>query len=440
MIGRLTAGAALALAVIAVTVILVSSGSTYQVKAIFQNASQIVNGDEVQVAGNPVGTVSHIALTPNGQAELTLDINSSTYDPLHSGTTATVRESSLTGIANRYVDLNMGSGSAIPSGGIIGTQHTTSEVDLDELFNTLDAPTRKGLQDVFQGSAAEYANQGASAQLAWQYLNPAIATASVLFGELNRDTGNFTNFIVKSGNLLSDIGQRQGDLSGLIAHLATTTQALAAQRGALGQSIQRLPGFMRLTNTTFVNLRSALDDVTPLVNVSKPVTPKLQQLLLQLKPLAQDAVPTVQDLANIVSRPGTSNDLTELTRLGVPLAAATVRDIRVNGKVRPGAFPESTTSLNQSTPELATARPYAVDVTGWFDGFSHPGTSDAQGGTNRIAALVPTANLDVLAKPGPNQTIQTGLGDRCPGSMERGALYFPEPGYPCNPNQKPTGS
>src|SRR5205085_1567142 len=101
--------------------------------------------------------VSNIALTPNGQAELTLNINDSHYNPLRQGTQATVRESSLTGIANRYVDLDLGpgNGAKIADGGVIGTKHTTSEVDLDELLNTLDAPTRKGLQDVFQGSASE---------------------------------------------------------------------------------------------------------------------------------------------------------------------------------------------------------------------------------------------------------------------------------------------
>ncbi len=70
---------------------------------------------------------------------------------------------------------------------------------------------------------------------------------------------------------------------------------------------------MALADTTFVNLRNALDDITPLVNVSKPVAPKLQQLLVQLRPLAQDSVPTVRDLSNIISRPGAYNDLTELT-------------------------------------------------------------------------------------------------------------------------------
>ena len=103
---------------------------------------------------------------------------------------------------------------------------------------------------------------------------------------------------------MTDIAQRRSDLSGLIQHLSTTTDALANQNVALGQSIQRLPGFMRLANTTFVNLRNALDDVKPLVDDSKPVAPKLQKLLVQLKPLAENAVPTVRDLANIVSRPG----------------------------------------------------------------------------------------------------------------------------------------
>jgi phospholipid/cholesterol/gamma-HCH transport system substrate-binding protein len=458
LIGRVAALAAVAIAIVAVVVILLSGGSSYQVKAIFTNASQLVTGDQVQVAGNSVGSVSKITLTPSGQAELTLTINNSTYEPLHQGTDATVRLTSLSGIANRYVDLRLGSGTAakIPNGGVIPTSDTTSAVDFDQLFNTLDGPTRKGLQNVIQGSAAQYANAGQKAQAAWQYLNPAVASSSLLFRELNRDTSKFTNFIVKSGNLVSDIAQRQSDLSGLVQHLNTTTQALAAQHTALGQSLQRLPGFMRLANTTFVNLRSALDDLQPLVDASKPVAPKLQKLLEQLKPLAEDSVPTVRDLSDIIKKPGADNDLIELTRLGVPLAQATVRDTKANGKTRPGAFPISTTALNDSTPELATARPYAVDLTGWFEGYTHPGTIDANGGASRIAPVVglgsiENGSLNIFSSllnilPGSSdrlnfaqQSLTTGQGDRCPGSMERGALFYPESGFPCNPNEVPTG-
>jgi phospholipid/cholesterol/gamma-HCH transport system substrate-binding protein len=484
VIGRIAAIAAVAVALVAVAVVLLSGGSSYQVRAVFSNASQIVSGDLVQVSGSSVGTVSNISLTSNGQAELTLNITSKNFQPLHQGTQATIREVSLSGIASRFVDLHPGPGSnpKLAQNGVIPTSSTTSEVDLDEVFDTLNGPTLKGLQDVFQGSASQFKGAGKKAQAAFAYLNPSIAATSALFRELNRNTGQFTNFIVKTSKLVTDVSTRSADLSGLVSHLSTTTQALAKEQTPLAQSLQRLPGFMRLANTTFVNLRSALDDLKPLVDDSKPVAPKLQKLLVQLRPLARNSVPTLNDLSDIIHRPGADNDLIELTKLGVPLAAATVRNINVDGKVRPGAFPQSTTALQESTPELATARPYAVDLTGWFEGYTHPGTIDANGGASRIAPVVGIGSIEngalnllptftdptlrsILAfgglggvlgtgggsgggsgtTPGSGTTsnsqglLVTGQGDRCPGSMERGAVYYPESGFPCNPSEVPTG-
>jgi phospholipid/cholesterol/gamma-HCH transport system substrate-binding protein len=450
VIGRVVAVATVVVAIVVVVVVVLGGGRSYQVHAIFENASQIVSGDQVEVAGNGIGTVSNISLTPNGQANLTLNITNSTYQPLYRGTLATVRAVSLTGIANRYIDLRLpGAGAPkIPNGGTIPTQSTTSAVDFDELFNTLNGPTRRSLQNVIQGSALEYQGEGKLANTAWQYLNPAIASSSMLFAELNKNTTQFTKFIVQTANLVSDISQRSSDLSGLVSHLSTTTQALASRRTALGQSIQRLPSFLALADTTFVDLRTALDDLTPLVNVTKPVTPKLRALLEQLKPLAQDAVPTVRDLSKIVNKPGASNDLTDLVKLSVPLAASTVKPVNVNGKVRPGAFPQSTTALNQSTPELNIARPYAVDLTGWFEGYSHPGFYEATGIDNRVEVDInafsdQTGTLTLLNPifQGLNQSglLVSGQGDRCPGSMERGGLFYPGPGFPCSPSEVPTG-
>ena len=342
LIGRVAAIAAVAIAIIAVAVILLQGGSSYTVKAVFVNASQIVSGDLVEVSGNSIGTVSDISLTPQGQAQLTLDITNSQYQPLRQGTQATVREASLSGIANRYVDLRLGpaTGAAIRSGGTLPTTETTSAVDLDQLFNTLDAPTRKGLQDVIQGSASQYSRQGKA--IAGRLAVPQPGNRVLEHAVQQRSTatpGGLRTSSSSPANLVSDVAQRSADLSGLIQHLSSTTEALAAQRTALGQSLQELPPFMRLANTTFVNLRSALDDVTPLVDASKPVAPKLRKLLEQLKPLAEDSVPTVRDLSNIVSRPGAYNDLIELTKLGVPLAGATVRTINANGQQRSRRVP-----------------------------------------------------------------------------------------------------
>jgi phospholipid/cholesterol/gamma-HCH transport system substrate-binding protein len=487
LIGRVAALGAVCIAVVVVGILLLGSGSTYSVKAIFTNASQIVKGDQVEVAGNSIGSVSNIALTPNGRAELTLTISQSQFTPLHEGTQAIIRQPGLSSVAARYVDLNLGAanGRAIPSGGILDQTSTQSEVDLDQVFNALNGPTRKGLQNVIQGSAASYAGRGKQAQLGYEFLNPAIASSSLLFEQLNRDTAKFTRFIVNSSNLVTTLAERQSDLSGLVSHLSTTFSALSAQQNALGESVQRLPPFMRLANTTFVNLRNSLVDLTNLINATKSVSNplpgyprgKLYALLQQLEPLAIDAVPTVKNLAGVISKPGPGNDLIDLNHLSVPLAQATCGNqpkgqspqcsgndtFFVDGAQRQGAFPVSANALNQSVPELAVARPYAVDLTGWFEGYSHPGVYDANGAVSRIAPVVgvgsvqngalnilgsnPLSNLltDATGRQAfANSVLTTGQGDRCPGSMERGptagtSATQVESGFPCNPSEVPTG-
>jgi hypothetical protein len=71
------------------------------------------------------------------------------------------------------------------------------------------------------------------------------------------------------------------------------------------------------------------------------------------------------------------------------------------------------------------------------------GVGSIQNGTlNLLPAFLQTALRQLLAfgSPGGNGGIlTTGQGDRCPGSMERGAVFYPESGYPCNPSQVPTG-
>ena len=91
MPGRVAAVAAVSIAVVVVAVIVLCGGSGYQVAAIFPDASQIVNGDQVEVAGNSVGSISNIALTRSGQAQITFSVSNSNYTPLHQGTQATVR-------------------------------------------------------------------------------------------------------------------------------------------------------------------------------------------------------------------------------------------------------------------------------------------------------------------------------------------------------------
>jgi phospholipid/cholesterol/gamma-HCH transport system substrate-binding protein len=460
VIGRAAAIAAVLVAAVAVVVLLLGSGgNNYTVKAEFLNASQLVKGNLVQVSGREVGKVKSISLTDNGLAVLTLSVTGG-YAPLREGTKAVVRASSLSGIANRYIDLTLGpaNGKSIPSGGRIDPSHTTTAVDLDEIFNIFGPRERKALSGVIRGSATQYAGRGDQANKGLLYLNPSIASTTALFSELNRDTPTFKRFITANAKLVTDVAQRSDDLSGVIDHLATTVNALGNQRDALADAISQLPDFMRRANTTFVNLRATLDDLTPLVNESKPVAKKLRPFLAELRPLAEDARPTVRDLANLIKKAGPNNDLIDLTNSNVPVRDIAIGPVQANGASREGAFPASVKALSSSTPELSSARPYAPDLIGWFDDFSHSGVQDALGGVSRVALyanlftlvnnLPNIADLSLLTNPalraaGFASTAVTGQNNRCPGSMERPAPDNSNPFVPsdvrCDPSQMPLG-
>jgi phospholipid/cholesterol/gamma-HCH transport system substrate-binding protein len=422
-IGRVAAVGAVIAAIVLVALVLFGGAGVggYKVKARFLNAGQLVKGNPVQVGGVPVGSVGGIEITDDGHAEVELKIDGD-HAPLRRGTRAEIRQFSQSGLANRYVDLSLPphSDDEIPDGGVIDTDNTVTQVDLDELYNTLDAETRRSLQGFFKGSADQWRDMADEANAGFVYLNPALSTSRRLFNELTRDTPLLQRFLVDSSEAVTALAERRDDLAGLIGNLNDTTRALGSQKEALAESIGRLPPFMRRANTTFVNLRSTLDEVDPLVEASKPVAKRLGPFLSQARAFAADAEPTVRDLSVTISRSGRANDLINLVQTFPPLAdiatATKERTFAPGGKAYPvgetrGAFQESVDALKGGAGEIGFARPYTTDFLGWFDDFSTTGGGfDALGATARgFITMAPFLHKDSLAFK---------QYKRCPGSAE----------------------
>jgi phospholipid/cholesterol/gamma-HCH transport system substrate-binding protein len=425
-VGRVAAFGAVLAAAVLVGFVLFGGGHSYTVNALFQNGGQLVKGNLVEVAGVQAGSVKGISITPNGQAKITMSVNGA-YSPLPQGTKAVIRQASQSGYANRYVELQLPGGPSkgqpkIPDGGTLTEAQTTSTVDIDQLFNTLDPPTRKALQNFFKGSAAQYRGVTRQANTALHYLNPELSTSSRLFNELNRDTPVLQHFLGDSAHLVTAVAQKSNDLSALVQNLNTTTHAIGSQKAALADSIGRLPDFMRNANTTFVNLRAALHDVDPLVNAAKPVAIKLKPFLDQVQPLARDARPTVAGLNKVIQSAGSNNDLVDLTNTLTPLAHIGVDTAQRDGASRQGAFPETTTALKGSAPIIAFGRPYTPDLFGWFDDFSTTGDYDALGQISRTQTVFnpyspDTSALNALGLGGqvaPNLPLQLGQNGNTP--------------------------
>jgi hypothetical protein len=154
----------------------------------------------------------------------------------------------------------------------------------------------------------------------------------------------------------------------------------------------------------------------------------------------------VRDLDAIVKRKGKANDLVELTAIQPRLARRAlgsgapdcgqdpVSDYEraADDDFTDGAFGESVCSLQNGLPQLDFFRAYTPELVGWFDGFSHSGTIDANGGSARVEAIFNTftvsdaTGLPIIGptpQPASNPAslglITTDANRKCPGANER---------------------
>ena len=152
---------------------------------------------------------------------------------------------------------------------------------------------------------------------------------------------------------MAAIAERRDDLSSLVSNANQALGAIASETASFDAGLQLLPPTLRQANTTFVNLRAALDDVDPLVNAAKPATEDLAPFLRRLRPVAARAVPVFRNLSSTVSLPGPDNDLAELVRSLVPLHR------RATPASRSGVR-----ALDASQPFISFARAYSPDLLG----------------------------------------------------------------------------
>ena len=433
-------------AIVIVAWLLFRGDSAYEVTATFENAGQLVTGNQVEVGGRPIGTVTDIELTNDARARVTMKLDD--YAPLHEGTRATIRVNSLSGIANRYIALELGPQSErkIEDGGRIEADNLTAPVDLDQLFNTLDKDTRAGLQKFVRGSAEQIDGKSKQGSESLHYLNPALSTSSQLINELISDKATFQKFVSDTSQVVSALAERREDLSALVGNANTTAAAIGDENESLARGLDLLPDTLRNANTTFVNLRATVDDLDVLTNESKPATRRLAEQLRALRPLVHDAQPTIRDLRTLIRAPGPGNDLIELNKQAPRLQSLTSKD-----------FPRAIDALQRTQPVIEYIRPYSPDLTGWFTKFGQGASNyDANGHYARVQPifnafqLTQTPGGEVLTATRPGQRLEGfefGQQQRCPG----GAMQPPPDGsapwvgsgsdgnFDCDPNTTPPG-
>jgi phospholipid/cholesterol/gamma-HCH transport system substrate-binding protein len=393
---RAVALASLVVAAAVLAVVITGGRTHYTIHAHFVDASQLVRGARVEVGGRQVGSVSDIALTDDGQADVVLDLTSREVQPLHRGTVAAVRAVGLSGVTNRFVDLTPGppAGAKIPDGGVLTAQETRPIVDLDAVLNTFDPATRARLQKFIKRSAAIFDGDGVALQTnrALAALEPAVAQAHALTAEFATDTHAVGRLVSTGAAVAQTLSAHGAEVERSLGSTATTLQALAGQRRALADGLRRTPAVLRQASGTLTRVDAALVQLRPALRELRPVAGPLATVLRRLAPTAQDAVPALARLNGLLPALRKAADgLPALDRAAEP------------------AMGQTTKAVRHSLPTFQGLRLYGGDVVhGALIGLGGPTAAsyDATGHFARFSSVTGVRDAESSEK---------GNTSRCPG-------------------------
>ncbi|WP_304106004.1 MCE family protein [Mycolicibacterium bacteremicum] len=238
--------------------------SSNQYHATFAEASRLKTGQDVRIAGVPVGSVSAVTLNPDNTVDVAFDVDKR-YQ-LYTSTRAVVRYENLVG--DRYMEITSGPGELkkLPAGSTISRDNTQPALDLDALLGGL-RPVLKGLDgakvnevsnaviELLQGQGGAVQNLLSSTSAFSQNL----AARDELIGEVITNLNTVLGTIDEKGD---QFNASVDELQKLITGLAENRDPIAGAIGPLAQAENDLTDMLEASRRP---LQGVIENARPLM-------------------------------------------------------------------------------------------------------------------------------------------------------------------------------
>jgi phospholipid/cholesterol/gamma-HCH transport system substrate-binding protein len=229
-----------------------SSSNTYH--ATFAEAGRLKAGQDVRIAGVPVGSVKAVSLNPDNTVDVEFEVNKQ-YQ-LYTSTRALVRYENLVG--DRYMEIAAGPGELkkLPAGSTIAQTNTQPALDLDALLGGL-RPVFKGLDgnkinevsnaviELLQGQGGALSNMLASTSAFTnnlaardQLIGDVITNLNTVLGTVDQKSAQFDASVDQLQKLLTGLAEGRDPIAGAIAPLASAENDLTDMLQASRRPIQ----------------------------------------------------------------------------------------------------------------------------------------------------------------------------------------------------------
>jgi phospholipid/cholesterol/gamma-HCH transport system substrate-binding protein len=222
-------------------------------KAIFSDATGVVKGDDIRVAGVKVGSVKNVKIVHRDEAEVTFTVRRATA--LTESSKATIRYRNLVG--QRYISVNQGTGDLDPlkDGATIPKDRTEPALDLTVLFN--------GFKPLFAALTPADVNK-----LSYEIIQVFQGEGGNIEGLL-RSTGSITQTLANRDQLIGDVidnlnavlktvGDRDAQLSDLIVQFRSFIGGLTQDKDAILNSLESISDLTQQTADLTTGIRPGL--------------------------------------------------------------------------------------------------------------------------------------------------------------------------------------
>ncbi|HET7352246.1 MAG TPA: MCE family protein [Marmoricola sp.] len=221
-------------------------------KAVFSDATGVVKGDDIRIAGVKVGSVKEVEVIDRTRALVSFDVADSSI--VTQSSTAQIRYRNLVGQC--YVTLTQGVGDLdrLPEDSTIPISRTEPALDLTVLFN--------GFKPLFQALSPADINK-LSAQVIEVFQGEGGN-----FNQLLTSTASLTNTLADRDKVIGDLidnlnavlrtlSERDQQLSELIVDFRTFMAGLVKDRDAILGSLESISGLADETSDLAVGIRPA---------------------------------------------------------------------------------------------------------------------------------------------------------------------------------------
>lgn len=292
-------------------------GDGYHVRAVFDNASFLVAGEDVKIAGVKVGEIVELDVTEENKAAVVLRIDDPAFQPFRADATCRIALQSL--IGEQFVECEptqeRGEGvepapplRQIPDGERGAGEHllpvarTTTPVNIDLLNNIMRLPERERFRIIINELGAGLAGNGDELNAAIKRASPALQEADRLVKTLADQNKVLGRLVDASDEALAPLAERREELSGFIQHAGETARATAEQGENLERNFEKLPAFLAELEPAAERFGALADQMGPAIATLGARADTINETTERLGPLTEAATPALKTFGEVATK------------------------------------------------------------------------------------------------------------------------------------------